>query len=154
METQLPLDWGKEYPRKLKWLQDIWLFFFFVSATKCLHFNYVTKKGKHKKLAHWLSHCTFLTFWITSWAFMGSPGPPEIMSPSYSMLVKSWFHGTKCTSAPCWEKNKQWGEQRNKCLCLKAVFFSQGLSQDFSHSFTRRNSKTIFSYVQIISQAW
>lgn len=38
--------------------------------------------NKHEKNGLWLSHSTFLTFWITSWAFIGSPGPPEITSPS------------------------------------------------------------------------
>jgi len=39
-------------------------------------------------------------------------------------------------------------------LCLEAVptySFSQELMWDFSHSFARDSSKTIFNYVQIIS---
>lgn len=43
------------------------------------------------------------TFWrllMSVVARDGSPGPLEINRPSYSILIKSWFQGTKWTSAP------------------------------------------------------
>lgn len=43
------------------------------------------------------------TFWrllMSAVARDGSPGPLEINRPSYSILIKSWFQGTRWTSAP------------------------------------------------------